>query len=501
MKPTALKIKIFIAILCIFSHVLLVSAQEVNIKQAADSRAGVYKLSLDQAMELALENNFDIQLAKYDALIAKTHTGMAESIYDTMINAEIKYQNDQRKQSSSIFGEKSLTNEYDLSVSKKLPYGTTVTAGLENTRSWSDSAFATFNPSYDTVASLSVKQELGKNFFGVQDRGNVKITKIDVENALIGSLDRIESYLADVQKAYWDLVLQIERSRIIEDMVQQAKNLFDLNTEKLADGLTEKPEVLASEANYKNRVNELILVENEIKEKENVLKLLLNITNQDVTITPTESFVINGATAKLDQSLNLAFKQRKDYQQIRNVIDAKKIKLSVKKKSLWPEINLEATFARNGLDDQFHHAYNKLTEEDNPYLSAGFSISIPLENTYAESEYDAAELEKAQAILRMKYIERIITIEIVDQVRSCQVLRTVASNSEDVSNLQAQKLAEEEKRFNRGRSDTDTLIRFQADSSQARLLTAEAKFQYYLAIIDLLKKEGSLLDKYWDGKI
>ncbi len=32
----------------------------------------VYRLSLDEVSSLAVENNFDIQLAKYDALIAQT---------------------------------------------------------------------------------------------------------------------------------------------------------------------------------------------------------------------------------------------------------------------------------------------------------------------------------------------------------------------------------------------------------------------------------------------
>ncbi|MCD4781035.1 MAG: TolC family protein [Candidatus Omnitrophica bacterium] len=501
MKSAHWRIKIFVAVLCVFSHALFVNAQEANIKTAQNPGDKIYTLSLNESMTLALQNNFEIQLAKYDVLIAKTNEGVAESIYDTVINAQIQYKNDQLKAATSFAGEKTLTNEYNLSLTKKLPTGMTVTAGLENTRTWSDSSFSTQNPSHDVTASFQMKQELGKNFFGLQDRGNVKITQIDVENVRIYSLDKIETHLAHVQKAYWDLVLQIEKSRIVEDMVDQAKKLFDLNTEKLADGLTEKPEVLASEANYKNRVNQLILAKNQIATMENILKLLINIDNDVIRIEPTDKFMLTNGAPELDKSLKKAFQQRKDYQQLKNVIDLRKIRLSMKKQNLWPEINLEATLARNGLDDHFPHAYNKLGEEDNSYFSAGVSISIPFENTLAESEYDAAKLEKARAVLNMKYIERIITIDIIDQVQLCHVLKTVAVNGEDIALLQAEKLKEEEKRFNRGRSDTDTIIRFQDDTSQARIEAAEAKFQYYISKIDLFKKEGTLLHQYWDGKI
>ena len=70
-----------------------------------------------------------------------------------------------------------------------------------------------------------------------------------------------------------------------------------------------------------------------------------------------------------------------------------------------------------------------------------------------------------------------------------------------IADLQDQKLKEEEKRFKRGRSDTDTIIRFQEDLNQARLLAAEAKFLYQEELINLRQAEGSLLNEYWDGEI
>jgi len=67
--------------------------------------------------------------------------------------------------------------------------------------------------------------------------------------------------------------------------------------------------------------------------------------------------------------------------------------------------------------------------------------------------------------------------------------------------LQAQKLNEEEKRFRYGRSDTDTLIRFQGDLLKARETAAAAKYRYYASLIDLSLKEGTLLNHYWEGAL
>jgi len=136
-----------------------------------------------------------------------------------------------------------------------------------------------------------VEQELGKNFFGIQDRSDIKITKIDIENSGYTSLESIEQTIAETQIAYWDLVLAIEHRNIEKSMVEQAKKLHELHQEKLKDGLVEYPEAFASEANFKNRLNELKLAENEVKTKVNVLKLILNITNDAPTVF--SSFIIN----------------------------------------------------------------------------------------------------------------------------------------------------------------------------------------------------------------
>ena len=55
------------------------------------------------------------------------------------------------------------------------------------------------------------------------DQHQIKITRIDIENTEYTSLEKIENDLAQVQKAYWDLVLHREKVLIEKDMVKQAK--------------------------------------------------------------------------------------------------------------------------------------------------------------------------------------------------------------------------------------------------------------------------------------
>ena len=296
---------------------------------------------------------FDIQLTKYDTWIARTDEKKAKSIYDTILEGEVGYRRDQSKQTSTIFGTKATSNDYNVGVSKKLPTGTTLSTELRNNRNASNSAFTTSPVTHDSTWGITLEQDLGQNLFGIQDRGQVKVTKLDIEQAEYTSIEKIEASIAEVQKAYWDLVLQHEQVQIEEKMVEHAKRLYDLQQEKLNDGLVEIPEAIASEANYKVRKNQLALAQNELRTKTNVLRFLLNVDDASLEITPTEKLQLLSVTHPLEESLKAAFEHRQDYKRANSDIKSHDVQLSMKKNKLWPEINFSATVERNGLGDHF----------------------------------------------------------------------------------------------------------------------------------------------------
>ncbi|NQV04067.1 MAG: hypothetical protein HQ532_01070, partial [Candidatus Omnitrophica bacterium] len=70
-------------------------------------------ISVDDVRLIAISNNLDIKLARLDSRIKGTELSYEEAIFDTLLNGEIGYANDQRKASSSLSGTKGLTNNYN----------------------------------------------------------------------------------------------------------------------------------------------------------------------------------------------------------------------------------------------------------------------------------------------------------------------------------------------------------------------------------------------------
>ena len=292
------------------SSVVLINCASISYAQ---EKVKGYNLSFEQVTILALKNNFDIQIARYDAMIAKTDKDVSESIYDTIFDAEVKYRNNKKAQSAAAYGTKTRDVDYSAGICRNLPSGTSIGLGFDNNRNWTDASSASRTESYTSDLSFSLDQDLGKNFLGIQDRGNVKIALIDIEKAQFTSLEKIETDIAAVQNAYWDLVFNLEKMRIQQEMVEQSKALYDIHQEKLKDGLVEIPEAIASEANYRRRKNEFDLAANLVKSKENVIKLLLNFDDDISEIIPTDKLELNESKNNLGQELAVAFKNRRDY--------------------------------------------------------------------------------------------------------------------------------------------------------------------------------------------
>jgi len=449
-------------------------------------------ISVNDVRLIAISNNLDIKLARLDSKIKGTELSYEEAIFDTILNGEIGYTDDQRKVPSSLSGTKGLTNNYNIGIDKKLRSGTDVEIDFTNKREWTDSTYVSTNPYHESQIEINLTQPIAKNFFGLIDRGNIEIVKYEIKNSELDSYIKIEDAIILTEKAYWELVLAQEEFKIKKEILKKAIRLFNQHRKKLKIGIIETGDVLASEANMHSRESDLLMASNALETSEELLRVRLNIKNE-INLSPTDTLVGADLNATLVGSLRLAFKNRRDYLSAKNDIEGKKIKLKMKSNSLFPQIDLKTTFAQNGIDSGYARAIEGVYEDSNPKYYVGIEFSYPLENNEAKSEHKSAKLEKAKAIVSLQKTERLIISDIDEKFRNLSVNKVNISKMERVENLQNGKLRQEEKRFEYGRSSSDTLIRYQEDLLNAKLATQKAYLDYRISILELMGAEDSFL--------
>lgn len=486
-------LNIFLVLIICFSVGFDVFAEE----DLVEKDRGVMVLSLDESIKYAALNSFEVKIAKLDYYIADTQNMYAEAVFDTFLFGGANYAEDKRQQAMIFFPDNSQKNVYYGGISKTLPTGTQLKAELSDTRDWSNTTFTSKNPYHNTEFAFEARQPIGKNAFGYMDRKTITVTRLAVENADLETQDRISDFIANVEKSYWELVFRKKALDIYLDIYDKAKKLNDSNIKNFKVGLIEQVDMYASEANIARIKAELLIVKNDYKRAQENLKLIMNMPD-DITVEPGRDLHFEGKTVPLEDCLKTAFDQRRDYQMTKTDVEIQGINVKIKGNAKWPVIDLVGTWAFNGLEPQFEKAWDKATGADHSYYYAGIEVNLPIENKQARSEYKKAQFEKEKAILKMKDVERKIITEVGNTYGDVIAYEQSIPYMVAAVNLQKEKLAEEAKRFNYGRSNTKRIIDYQNDLLTAQREETEYLYKYKAAAVDLDKAMNVILSKYKD---
>jgi len=483
------------AIFCGASMTLHGESGEMNLIFNPDTREQVLELSLEECVRQAVRRSFDVQIAKLDFLIAESNLGYVESIYDTELSASVTYDDDRLEKASIFSGSRSITNLYRGALSKTLQSGTDVTLSLSDTRSWSDSGFLSQNPAHEALVSFDLRQPIVKNIFGYNDRRTITIEKLSIKNSGLDTKDSIEAIIADVSKAYWRMVFAKVRLDNYKDMLEKALELERMNRRNYDVGRIEKADLLASQANAALREKDVLIAENAYRNEEESLKFLIN-TDDGIKIVAKDEMSLNGPEYTLGMCIDKAFRKRRDYMAAKRNIEIKKTNLQINMNKKLPQVDLVASLDMNGVDSNVDEAVNRMKWKSNMGYYGGIEVSMPLENRSAESQSKQAEYDLKKASVSLKKTERKILTEVGNAFRDFKTNEEAVDTYHKAVRLQKEKLEEEQKRFNQGRSRTKTLIDYQEDYLRAELGAALGLLDYETSKVDLEKAINSLLEKY-----
>ena len=469
---------------------LLVLGSNVSYSKDTDLR-----LNRNQAVTFAVENSFDVRLAKLDYLAISTDIKRVEAMFDTMLSGSYGYSEDKRAKQSAALPTYTILNEYNAEIEKKLPTGTDLALRFSNDRNWNNATSSTINPAAESQLMLDIRQPVVKNMFGMNDRAAVSITKLTVQNASLTEKDNIEQTIAEVENSYWQWVLRHETLQIYSDMFERANHLQTINKKNYDIGRIEKGDFIASEANVVIRENE---VEKEIvvlKNSEETLKMLMNM-DAAINIVTTEKMKYKKPKVSLEECLRVAFEKRRDYEIAKRDVDKMKIELKMNANERWPEVDFVATLGANGINSNLHSILKKVEHNENTYYYTGVEVSFSLENKDAISNYERAKYDKETAIVTLKKIERGIFTQVGNVYREYILNSNLLEKLIHVANLQKDKLDEEMKQFNYGRSTTKRIIDYQREYLLAQLNVVLGIYEYEASKINLERTMNILLDKY-----
>jgi len=468
---------------------------------------GAMELTLRDCIEIALKNNMDIEVARFDPQISTTAIDQAWGSFDPSVYLQARNSEEDRL---SYFGYEVQGTESSRWLATG--YDQTFTPGTNlsfdfflrsNTSEESAMGDVTSSDSWLADAQLTVTQPLLRNFGKDLNKRNIYVAQNNLDISQEAFRSEVITILNSVQNAYWDLKYAIGWLGVQEQSLKRAQDLYELNKVKVEVGALPPIEITTAEAEVAARRVGIITAENDVREAKDALREVLNLAEEisdwERDVIPVDKADFQPVEVDWRQEIEEAMANRPDLVQARLDLKNKLIEIDFRQNQVKPDLSLEAGYGQAGLNqDQFDPVTGERTgtaslgdalkgmfDGDLADWYVGATFSMPLRNRTAKANHAAAKLEKTQAELSMQRLEQQVVVDVRTAIRILIGSAEQVSASKISVRLAEEKLAAEEKKFENGLSTSYNVLLMQED-------LVEQQNEYARSLLDFKKAEYGL---------
>ncbi len=321
--------------------------------------AKALSLTIDQAIEMALKNNNDIEASRKDVRIAEFNLKAARGIYDPILAAEGYYESRTTPTASAIGGApdgKLTQNQFfgSAGVNGFTPnYGGSYTAGFNSARTNTSNLNALLNPQYPTNLTFEYVQPLFRNFRIDQNRRNIQIASKNVSLSDWQFRQRAIEVVAAVEQAYWDLAFGLRNLQVKLDAVRQARTQLESSKRLVDKGVSPPIDIVSGTAQITSLEQEVYLAQEAVTRAENTLKTLVLMDRTDEgwerPMTPISPLVLETPKIGIEVAVAEAIKNRPEIRQLITNREINDIDRRFFRDQTKPQIDLVGSYTAAGL--------------------------------------------------------------------------------------------------------------------------------------------------------
>lgn len=491
-------------------------------------------LTLREAIELALDNNRDIEVSRKTASMAEFDLQTARGVFQTRLSGQLYYDRSVTPNVSVFSTNRNLTNGSlvgNVALQAFAPDHGTVFAGtFNNQRLGTDNSISVLSPQYNTGLGISMTQPLFRGRQFDPSRRTIEIAKRNISLTDTQFRQRSIETVASVQKAYWDLTYALRNLQVQRDSVRDAKQQLEHNRRLVTEGQLAPIDVIAAEtqvANFEQSVYDAI---NLVNVAENGLKNLISpnrtSTIWNESITPVEPVDVTVPTSTLPEAMTLALDNRPELEINKTQKDINALDQKLYKEQKKPQIDFIASYNTAGIGGDPNRKFSPSIQTPciinpasdacasqlanlrlltgNPYTSLfanryptfrfGINFNLPLwGDKTAEAQLGRSLVEAQRLETQREQIEQGIQVEVrnaLQAVRTAEArLRSAAITREN----SAKQYESEQRKLDSGQSDIYKVLERQTALATARSNELRSRTELNKAIAELQRATGNTL--------
>ncbi len=494
---------------------------------------GKLSISLQDAVDLALQNNLAIVIQKYtpwiaEANVLRTLSGAAslsgtvqglgtipalsfDPIVTTVLSLDGKTVPVNNPLTAGTggaasFGTFSTLNSHttvgDIQYSQGFHTGTSFSAAFNNTRGSSSSTATFFDPFVQSNFIFTASQQLLNGFGLLANEHYILIAKVNKNIADQSLVQQVITSITAVGNAYWELVFARGNVDVAREEIALAEKTYSDNKKQVDVGTLAPLEIVQAEAQLATAQQALIVAQTTVLQDQ---LTLLNLIAKDpnapalrtAEIIPTDAADVAPPEVEkipLDDLIKEAVKKRPDVVQAELVITGDDVNVRATRSALLPILTLSGMYATEGLagntrlvttctpvppavtcvppPQSFTGLATSLNEQFTglyPEFNAQLSLTLPIRNRLAQSNNVIATLEKRSDQANYQQIVNNAAIDVHNAQITLEQARITLAAAVKTRDLDQQTLDAEQKKYQVGASTLFNIV-----SDQNTLAAAES---------------------------
>lgn len=478
---------------------------------------GELRLSLDDAIEIALRQNLDLSLERYDRTTSALFVRQNQGIFDLRAFTNVVLAEDNQPNNTELEGAAVLATEsrsFDIGLDQLTAWGGEARLRIDGSRLSSNSTNALIDPEFGAGDSITFSQPLLRGFGAEATKRPILLARIGSEISREAFEQEATRVVQEVERAYWSLVEAQDQLGVAEESLGLARELHERNRVQVEVGTLAPIELVQSEATVATREEEIIRAETAVGDATDLLLQLLNLDRAaywDLEVVPTTEPETERLEIDLEEAIRTALAERPELAlQALNIESADLDRRFFQREKL-PTVDLTFAYGSSGLagrgvvfdpetgepipvDTDLSDAFSDAFGFDFDGWTVRLDAAYPIQNRAARAQAEIAGLDAARARTELERLE----LQVVTEVRAAA--RAVESAAQQIEaarvsrRLQERNLDAEQRRYENGMSTSFQVTEIQEDLTIARSREVAAVAGYRNALAQFYRVTGQLLE-------
>lgn len=468
------------------------------------------ELSLRDAMQIAISDNRDVQLARLLPELAGLDQEIANTVYDPLLFSDTTYYHNIRPiqtlldtGSDGSDGDTSLDDTgwtAQAGIKQPLPTGGYAVLKYEADHLDSNSDLTIPNPQYTSRVRLELRQALLQGFADVTNSTKIELAGLALATSELDVRQAVNNVLKDLSLYYWRYKYYHELEQISQLALSEGEVVIARLLTRYEQGLANMLDLDRAVSSLQDRKLRLLADRKSARATLDQLKQVLGIPAVSpffrADVNPVEPYVEKVTVPDQDEVLTTAMAMRSEIAAARKVVSAAMLKLKLAEHLQLPVVDAKSSYGLNGLGEEFGDSVEDSVDGDQPSWDVGLVMEWSIGGRKA-----AIEMQKSHLALRKAHINYKKEVEkIVYEVKTLHSEMTLSEEevlaAKKAESAYEKVLGHDNTLFAMSRINNQRLLDSQDEYYNAKRTYLRSLLDLNLAFLRLQWAQGLLLERF-----